>query len=132
MQLLNPTERKFANGFAHSIELFTIINLDTSYNTMYTLNQMFPPRKLELLDTPPLILDMTLAQNVGISMFFTIDGMTMLPLVWAQFLETIRKGMATIDCAKKLQQTFNDFLAAPKIGIIDLLTNVASQCYLAE
>lgn len=126
LQLLNYKEKMFANGFGHFVEILAIVNVNTSYPTIYSLNQMFPQRVLRVLDVPPLILDMTLQQNVTVSTYFSINDMVQVPLVWTVFVETLRNGMATVNCAVKLQQTLDDFLSEPQGDLISLLTNVLS------
>lgn len=126
LQLLNFKEEKFANGFGHFVEILAIMNVNTSYAPIYSLNQMFPQRVLRLLDTPPLIFDMSIQQNVIVSAYFAINDMLQVPLTWTIFVQTLRNGMANVNCASKLQQTFNNFLRAPSGDIIALLTSVVS------
>lgn len=90
LQLLNMKERKFANGFGHFVEVPAMLNLNTGYDTMSTLNQLFPQRKLRLSDTPYFILDMTVEQNLVVSAFFAIDDMTKIPFLWKKFLAIVR------------------------------------------
>lgn len=90
LQLLNIKERKFANGFGHFVEIPAMINLNSGYNTIFKLNQLFPHRILKLADTPNFILDMTPEQNIVVSAFFAIDDMTKVSFVWKKILAILR------------------------------------------
>lgn len=125
MEMLNVKEESFATGFAHFVELLAIFNVNTSYSTMDILKEFFPQRKLTVLDTPPLILDMTPEQNALISSFFSITAMVQVPLTWTLFVNTLRNGMDIVNCAANLQQTLMDFLTDPTDDLIVSLKNVA-------
>ncbi|KAJ6643332.1 Protein LEG1 like [Pseudolycoriella hygida] len=127
LQLLNVRERQFANGFGHSVEVLAMFNLNTGYSTIYSLNQMFPHRVLRLLDLPPLIFGMSIAQNTMISLYMAIDQMVQLN-VWTDFVETLRDAMAIGSCAVKLQKTFTNYLSSPKGNLITLLTTTLLTC----
>lgn len=87
LNLLNSREKKFANGFAHFVEIMTIANANTGYNVTQLLNTMFfPHRVLRRIDTPPLIFDMSAAQNLFIAGLFFIDDLTLVPGQWEAFL----------------------------------------------
>lgn len=130
LKLLNSRERSFSNGFANFVEVLAIMNLNTSYPALYTLNKMFPQRVLRLLDVPPLIFDMSIQQNALISTMFVINDLTVnSPSVWASFVKTLRNGVADVNCAAKLTQTFNKFFNAPNGNLIATLTSIyTSSC----
>lgn len=90
LRLLNPKERKFANGFGYFVEIPATINLETSYDVIIKLNKVFPRRVLKISDTPPLIPDMTVEQNIIVAIFFMIDEMSKVPIVWERFLDMVR------------------------------------------
>lgn len=126
IRLLNFQEEKFANGFGHFVEILAIMNVNTSYPPIYSLNQMFPQRILRLLDAPPFIFDMNFQQNVIVSAYFAINDMLQVPFMWSAFVDTLHNGMASVNCARRLQSTLNNFLSAPSGNLITLLTNAVS------
>ncbi|KAN0029977.1 hypothetical protein ACTA71_008117 [Dictyostelium dimigraforme] len=120
--LLPNNEIRFANGWAHFVDVIAIVNFNTNYSMVYNLGQKLPPTILNNKDThPSSIVKFTKDQRNVVLTMYEINDLSSNSIIWNSFIFLLKKMTKNEICRGLINDEINSFLNLPIPTIIQIL-----------
>ncbi|KAN0029541.1 hypothetical protein ACTA71_007670 [Dictyostelium dimigraforme] len=128
LKYLSKNERQFSTGFAHFVNIISLINFNTNYTQILPIFKALPPRMLTNSDYPPIYKGFTNTQNVYTLSVLSINQMYQNQMIWNYFMTLLKKKMENETCRNLLNQEIINFTKHPESTLIQLLFKLLTNC----